>query len=213
MKENVDVKKPPILFNDTQRVIGNIKELIDGDFLSYWISDNGNLHQEDAIPLYKILNKKIKKKTLFFFIKSGGGSEIGALRIIHLLRNFYTHIVALIPLECASAATMLTLGANEIMMGPLAYLSAIDTSITHELSPIENKYNNKVSVSQNELNHHDNGIIKVMEVQGKQIFYQIEKDWHYLAEERRYISLNEESSWREVQHINNELDIKKLYIS
>jgi hypothetical protein len=49
-----------------------------------------------------------------------------------------------------SAATMLALGADEILMGPLAHLSAVDTSLTHDLSPID-RDNNRVSVSQYEL--------------------------------------------------------------
>lgn len=56
----------------------------------------------------------------------------------------------LAPLNCASAATMLALGANEIVMGPLSYLTAVDTSMTHNLSPLDVNKDN-VSVGQNEL--------------------------------------------------------------
>lgn len=67
-----------------------------------------------------------------------------------MLRKYYKKIIAFVPLDCASAATILVMGADVIKMGPLAYLSAIDTSITHDLSPID-KDNDLVSVSQNEL--------------------------------------------------------------
>src|SRR5690606_5552041 len=60
------------------------------------------------------------------------------------------HVTALIPLECASAATMLALGAEELRMGPLAQLTAVDTSLRHELSPVDVD-NELVSVSQDEL--------------------------------------------------------------
>ena len=56
----------------------------------------------------------------------------------------------LVPQECSSAATMLALGADKILMGPLAQLSAVDTSLTHDLSPID-RDNDRVSVSQDEL--------------------------------------------------------------
>ena len=59
--------------------------------------------------------------------------------------------MAQVPFECASAATMLALGADEIRMGPLAYLSAVDTSILHALSPTDNQ-NQRVRVSLDELN-------------------------------------------------------------
>ena len=45
---------------------------------------------------------------------------------------------------------MIALGADEIHMGLLAYLTAVDTAITHSLSPVDT-YNNLVSVSQDEL--------------------------------------------------------------
>lgn len=332
-EKRIEIKKPPVLFRDTQKIINDIQKSIDGDFLSYWISDKGNLVAEDVLSLYKVLTAKVKSKNLYLFVKSTGGSGKGALRIIHLLRHFYEKIIALVPLECASAATMLVLGADEIKMGPMAYLSAIDTSITHDLSPIDEKYNDKVSVSQNELdrvlklwdnhkgpkdknpyaelydyihplvfgsvdrasslsiklttdilsyhfedmekakeisnhlnsaypshsypitireaskiglkvselstsinnnllelndyysemaqsaltdydelNYHDNGIIKVIEMVDDQIFYQIEKDWHYRTEERRYIPMNEESSWRRVHDEDGEIVIRKFYI-
>ncbi len=83
-------------------------------------------------------------------IKSDGGSGEAALRLVHLLRQYAKSVVALIPLECASAATMLAIGADELQMGPLAHLTAVDTSLRHELSPVDVD-NELVSVSQDEL--------------------------------------------------------------
>ena len=50
----------------------------------------------------------------------------------------------------APSATMVALGANEIHMGPMAHLSAVDTSLTHDHSPID-RDNDRVSVSLDEL--------------------------------------------------------------
>jgi hypothetical protein len=69
---------------------------------------------------------------------------------VNLLRRYCKRLVALVPLECASAATMITLGANEVHMGPMAYLTAVDTSLTHSLSPVD-RDNDRVSVSLDEL--------------------------------------------------------------
>jgi ClpP class serine protease len=312
-----DLRKPPILFPESQAILADIEVMLDGDFLSYWISESGSLVEEDVIVFHRILAEQARRPRLYFLLKSNGGQGTGALRIINLLRHYYEHIIALVPLDCASAATMLALGCDEIRMGPLAYLSAIDTSITHQLSPIDHKYNDKVSVSQNELdrvlrlwdakrqpndtnpyrdlyaylhplvfgavdrasslsikitseilsyhmtdeqkiktisehlnadypahsypitsreakkiglhvndldenlnsallrlndcysetaqnahtdydelNYHDNEILKIIELKGQKCYFQTQKDWHYLTEERRYISLNDESSWK-----------------
>jgi len=135
-----DIKKPPILFKETQNTIEKISSKLDGDFISYWTSNNSRIIDEDAIAFFDILKNLEHKKKLYFFVKSGGGSGESSLRIVNLLRGFYNHITALVPLDCASAATMLVLGADQIQMGPLGYLSAIDTSIKHDLSPVD-KYN------------------------------------------------------------------------
>jgi hypothetical protein len=316
MNKDIEIKKPPILFKQTQETIQLIKSNLDGDFITYWVSVNSSIVDEDIIAFYEILRSKALKENLYFFVKSGGGSGEGALRIVNLLRRFYKKVIAFIPLDCASAATMLVLGADTIKMGPLAYLSAIDTSIIHDLSPLD-KFNDKVSVSQNELsrvialwnnnkqpndlnpynelykyvhplvfgsldratslsikltteilsyhmedlseaerisnhlnseypshsypitirearkiglnveklepeindlclklnelysemaqlaytdydevNYHDNEILKFIEGVDMQLFYQKDKDWHYRNEERRWVPMNDESSWR-----------------
>lgn len=319
MKEGIEIKKPPILFDKTQEIIWKISELSNGDFITYWVSSNGRIAGDDIIVFYDIIKNNKKHELLYLFIKSDGGSGEGSLRIINLLRQFYKRIIAYVPLDCASAATMLALGADSIKMGPLAYLSAIDTSITHDLSPLD-RYNSLVSVSQNELsrviklweqnkqahdlnpfielykqihplvfgavdratslsikitteilsfhmedkkaaekistclnsdypshcypityreakelglnvetlepgindfllklnehysemaqmaytdydqeNYHDNEILKVIEGNGMQLFYQKDKDWHYRSEEKRWIPMNDESSWRKLE--------------
>lgn len=60
-------------------------------------------------------------------------------------------MTALIPLETASAATLVTLGADEIHMGPLSFITPIDSSKLPQLSPLDPVTNAKVSVSQNEI--------------------------------------------------------------
>ena len=327
------VKVPPKLFSETQELVKTISKGLDGDFISYWTSSNSRIIGEDTIAFNEVLKRNKKKPTLYLFIKSDGGVGEASLRIVNLLRKYYTNIVALVPLNCASAATMLALGADRIQMGPLAYLSAIDTSITHDLSPID-KDNDRVSVSQNELsrvinlwnsnkqegdknpfsdiykyihplvigsvdratslsiklttdilsyhmtdakkaekisntlnsnypshsypitirealkvglkadeldpklndqlvalnglysemaqlaytdydelNYHDNEILKVVEGVGLKLFFQKDKDWHYRKEERRWVPLNDNSSWRKMTIQANKVQETRFFIS
>ena len=332
MPSKKSIKTPPKLFNETQAVINAISKGLDGDFISYWTSGNSRITGDDTVPFYEILKANKAKKNLYLFIKSDGGSGEGSLRIVNLLRKYYTKIIALVPLDCASAATMLALGADTIQMGPLAYLTAIDTSITHDLSPVD-KDNDRVSVSQNELsrvirlwtenkqpgdknpysdiyghlhplvigsidratslsikltteilsyhmnnrkqaekisnllnsdypshsypitireavriglkvqeldtalnnsllelnslysemaqlaytdydelNYHDNEILKVVEGLTLKQFYQKDKDWHYRREERRWVPLNDNSSWRKIKKSGNKIEEQRFYI-
>lgn len=55
--------------------------------------------------------------------------------MISLIREFTDHLGVLIPHRAASSGTLIALGANEIVMTPLAVLGPIDPSRTHPLLP------------------------------------------------------------------------------
>ena len=320
MFQDKKINKPPVLFEKTQKIISELEKKIDGAFLAYWHSSSGSVCHNDVVGYYELLQKIGPQKKIFLFIKSDGGTGTASLRIVHLLRQYTDHLTVLVSQECLSAGTMIALGADEIRMGPLAYLSAVDTSLTHDLSPVDNT-NRKVSVSLNELsrimnvwnkesktdttnpymaifphvhplvigavdrasslsirlcteilsyhmkdlqkaqsisntlnsdypshtypitvkeaqriglnvntldkdtnelllelsevysemgqraltdfdekNYHDNEILNIIEARNTQVYYQSDKDWHYRVEERRWISLNDKSSWRKVEN-------------
>lgn len=162
-KYHVKVKNPPNLFNKTQDLIKRIENRLDGDFISYWGAANSSIAPNDSSILNRILDKKkATNDKLYLLVKSNGGSGESSLRTINLLRNYYKCIVVLAPSNCASAATMLALGADEIHMGPLSFLTAVDTSVTHDLSPVDND-GDLVSVSQNELDR----VIRLWNKEGK----------------------------------------------
>lgn len=144
------VKQPPVLFSTTQNLIAKISGMLGGTLISYWNNPRGSICHNDVVALYEILELIGRQETMYLFIKSGGGNGQSAMRLVSLLRQYCTNLIALVPLECASAATMMVLGANEIQMGPLAYLTAVDTSLTHALSPLD-RDNERVSVSLDEL--------------------------------------------------------------
>jgi Serine dehydrogenase proteinase len=144
------LKTPPILFERTQKTIRQIESKLGEPFITYWNSPDGSICANDVTGLFGLLRNLGKVRRLSLFIKSDGGSGQASLRMVHLLRQFVGQLTALVPLECSSAATMLALGADRILMGPLAHLSAVDTSLTHDLSPID-RDNDRVSVSQDEL--------------------------------------------------------------
>jgi hypothetical protein len=325
------LKDPPILFHKTQKVIRQIEERIGSRLITYWNSPDGRICNNDVTGLYGILRSIGRVDSLFLFIKSDGGFGQASLRMVNLLRQFARRLTALVPLECASAATMLALGADRILMGPLAHLSAVDTSLTHDLSPID-RDNDRVSVSQDELhrvvrlwqevaaakdsnpyqtlfghvhplvvgagdrasalstklcvqilsyhmkdtkkaerisntlnasypshtypitlreacriglkaeplpedinrllfelneiyaemgqrasidfddlNSHDNSILNIIEGKGLQIFFQNDKDWHYRTEERRWISLNDRSTWRKAEFLKGRVAVSVFH--
>lgn len=144
------VKQPPILFNKTQAIIKELNKKLGGTLITYFNNPRGSVCHDDVLALFELLEKIGHQEKIYLFIKSSGGNGQASLRLVNLLRQYCEKVIAVIPLECASAATMITLGANEIYMGPMAYLTPVDTSLTHALSPID-RDNDRVSVSLDEL--------------------------------------------------------------
>jgi len=143
-------KQPPILFNKTQDIIKRVNKLLGGTVVTYFNNTRGSVCHDDVLALYEVLEKIGCQEKIYLFLKSSGGNGQASLRLVNLLRQYCSEVIAVIPLECASAATMITLGANEIQMGPMAYLTPVDTSLTHSLSPLD-RDNDRVSVSLDEL--------------------------------------------------------------
>ena len=66
-------------------------------------------------------------------------------------------------------------------------------ALLFELNEIYSEMGQSATTDYDEKNSHDNSIIKVMEASGTMIYYQLDKDWHYRSEERRWVALNEKS--------------------
>ncbi len=328
------LKAPPILYKKTQAVVDRIQRKVDGTFLSYWTSTSGSVCDNDVLALHAILKARGPQQRIALLVKSDGGSGMASLRLVHLLRRYAKKLTVIAPLNCASAATMLALGADTIQMGPLSYLTAVDTSLEHDLSPVDHT-NQLVPVSNDEVdrvirlwketvgrrgdgvnpyqelykylhplvvgaldrasslslmlcreilayhmqnarkaqsiarrlnssypahqypitsrearklglnvrdiptdlepllqelnllysemgqraitdydeaNHHDNEITNILEGRGTQVLYQIEKDWHYRKEERRWVSMNDVSAWYRCSARNGRVVKEKLHI-
>jgi len=327
------IKEPPVLFNRTQATLRELAKSLGGPVVSYWNNPRGSVCHNDVVALYDVLGRLGQHETIYLFLKSDGGSGQVSLRLVNLLRQYCRELVALVPLECASAATMIALGADRILMGPTAYLTAVDTSLNHALSPLD-RDNDRVNVSLDELNRvirlwraeqgdtaenpykalyqyvhplvigavdraeslsimlcrellayhvddaqraehiaatlnskypshsypilldeavkiglkaermpaevnrlllalngcysemgqkattdfdelraHGNEIVNIWEAEGLQVFYQQDKDWFYRADERRWITMNDNSSWRRIERIGERIKRSLLHIA
>lgn len=312
-KKRIKIQRPPILTAKTQKLVAALQRELDLPLLVYWVSSGGSICQNDVIAMSRLLRPARKEAKVALFLKSDGGNPEAALRFVHLLRQKFDKVALLAPFECASAATMVALGSNEIHMGPTSYLTAVDSSLKHDLSPVDH-HNYLVSVSQDEvmrilrlwkeqktgdnpfpevykylhplvlgaldrssslsmricrellsyhvsspakalkisralnydypshsypitarearrlglniydldpavdallrdlnhvyaemahakntdydtLNYHNGEICNILETVGRQVFYQVDKDWHYRSEEKRWVPMNDQSGW------------------
>jgi hypothetical protein len=68
----------------------------------------------------------VKERELDLILHSPGGSAEAAEAIVNYLRQRFDHIRVFVPLAAMSAATMITMSANEIIMGQHSQLGPID---------------------------------------------------------------------------------------
>jgi hypothetical protein len=149
--EPFEIKQPPARFHDTQKLLKRLERAVGMPVIAYWGAAASNVCDNDVVVLHEILKRRGRMKKVGFLIKSGGGFVVSALKIVHLLRQYADEVTALLPLECASAATIIALGCDRIVMTPVSYLTPIDSSLTHQLSPVDEINNSRVSVSSDEL--------------------------------------------------------------
>jgi Serine dehydrogenase proteinase len=81
-----------------------------------------------------------------------------------------------------------------------------------ELNEIYSEMGQRASTDFDERSSHDNSILNILEGKGLQVLYQNDKDWHYRSEERRWVSLNDHSSWRKAELVNGKLTVSIFHI-
>jgi hypothetical protein len=95
---------------------------------------------EDAIPVifdHLLLLPERPVEKLDIFLVSNGGSGTAPWRLVSLFREFSNSFNVIIPYRAYSAATLLALGADEIVMHPFAELGPIDPTVSNDFNPIE----------------------------------------------------------------------------
>ena len=82
----------------------------------------------EIINIVNLIPEEVK--AIDFMIISNGGDPITSLRIISILRERFEHITVIVPYVAYSAATILALGADDIMMHPFSNLGPVDPQLT-----------------------------------------------------------------------------------
>lgn len=86
----------------------------------------------DTLPIiYSLINgsETNKDKTIDLIIYSAGGVIDAPWAIVNLIREYYENLCIVVPNRAHSAATLIALGADKILMGPLGTLSPIDPQL------------------------------------------------------------------------------------
>ncbi|MCL4190097.1 MAG: hypothetical protein KJZ87_00015 [Thermoguttaceae bacterium] len=125
------------------KLIRRIEELRDSTVLCYLTSLRSNVPSQmadDAVRvifdhLLKLPSRPVDK--LDIFLCSNGGSGTVPWRLVSLFREFAKSFAVLIPYRAYSAASLLALGADEIVMHPFGELGPIDPTVSNDFNPFE----------------------------------------------------------------------------
>lgn len=60
---------------------------------------------------------------------------------------------------------------------------------------------------------HSNEILNILEARNVQVFYQNDKEWFYRTEERRWLTLNDNSNWHVTESIKGKVQHSILHLS
>ncbi|MEN5084143.1 hypothetical protein ABE438_16805 [Bosea sp. TWI1241] len=119
--------------------------------------------------------------SLDIFICSNGGNGVVPWRLISLFREFAKKIGVLVPYRAYSAATMLALGADEIVMHPFAEMGPIDPTVSNEYNPIDQNTMQRIGISVEDVKayisfirdtvgiRHEDELIKAVEILAQKV--------------------------------------------
>lgn len=135
--------------DDRKRVITEIEKLRDSRVLSYVTGDRSPTPaqiSDDAVrPIYEQLRKMGHVPRLDIFLYSRGGAIDVPWRIATALRTAADEWNILIPFRANSAATLLALGADEIILGRQGELGPIDPIMSRVVpgqgTPVQDQVN------------------------------------------------------------------------
>jgi len=123
-------------YTERVEIYKQIEEMRKRPLISYITSSRPDASAQmasDVIPEFatQILSVPDDKKEIDLLIVSMGGDPTVAWRVITMLRERFEKIGVLLPYAAFSAATLLSLGADEIIMHPFANLGPVDPQLSY----------------------------------------------------------------------------------
>lgn len=126
-------------FAARKRLYGQIEQQRQSRVIGFVTGDRQNLEtaiSADCIDLFvELLDKIGPTERISLVLHTNGGSTLAAWRIVNLIRTFCDELEVLIPSKALSAGTLISIGADRIVMTKQAALGPIDPSVNNPLNP------------------------------------------------------------------------------
>ena len=138
---------------DKKQLIQQIEGLRKSRVITYLTSDRqGPFNARIAIDVIPLISKQLqtirKTDNIDLFLYSAGGDTMVPWRLVSMIREYCDKFSVIIPYKAHSAATMIALGADEIVMSNLSEISPIDPSTANIFNPSDpQNQQNKIPIS------------------------------------------------------------------
>jgi len=96
----------------------------------------GSIDANDVGPIASVLDGIGRPDALLFVVTSDGGDAYAAEKIVHVCRQHTKRLMVAVPDRAKSAGTIISLGADEIILGYLSELGPIDPQVAVEVSGV-----------------------------------------------------------------------------
>ena len=125
---------------DKISLLQQIEDLRKSRVITYLTSDRqGPVNARVAMDIIPLISKQLqaigKTQNIDLFLYSTGGDTMVPWRLVSMIREYCDKFSVLVPYKAHSAATMIALGADEIVMSNLSELSPIDPSAANVFNP------------------------------------------------------------------------------
>jgi hypothetical protein len=91
-----------------------------------------SIEKTDALHLIKEFERKIEPKSkLLIILDSPGGEIYTAVKMVDIIRSSFSDVKFVVPLYAKSAATLMSLAGDEIIMSPQSELGPLDLPYEH----------------------------------------------------------------------------------
>ena len=138
---------------NTKDLIKKIEEKRGSKVITYLTSDRkGPVNARIAMDIIPVFSKQLQKMgkvpQIDLFLYSTGGDTMVPWRLVSMIREYCDKLSVLVPYKAQSSATMIAIGADEIVMSDLSELSPIDPSTANVFNPQDPKNpQNKIPIS------------------------------------------------------------------
>ena len=126
-------------YSDRKELYQRIEQNRETKVLSFITGDRKGMETviaQDCIdPFVDLLEQIGPISRISLILHTNGGHTLAAWRIVNLIRMFCDDLEVMIPSKALSAGTLISMGANRVIMTKQAALGPIDPSVNNPLNP------------------------------------------------------------------------------